>query len=190
MTRLLLLFLAVGACNLGNAQYRNDTKYGMRLGLNVSNLNTDYFQDADSRIAPAVIFFAEIPVSTKLSIVPELGFSALGVKEDRIETMEGNSLDFKTNWLTVGILGQYDINEDFYATAGPQVAFDISSDNEEDYYNTDILAVIGVGYRLSKSFTVDARYGYGFTNIFEGSLETQGFEANNRFLQLSLSYRL
>ncbi|BAO56668.1 porin family protein [Nonlabens marinus] len=191
MKKLLLICIALGVFNFSAAQVRSETTYGIRLGLNYSNLETDYFSDSDSRIAPEVLFFAEIPLGNTFSLVPELGFSALGAKEDSFEAADGDYIDFKTNWLTAGFLAQFHLTDLLYLNAGPKFALNVSDNDDGDYYASDLLGVGGVGFQLTNSFSIDARYGYGFTNIFEGTaLGDQGFEAENRFYQLTVTYKL
>ena len=191
MKKLLLICITLGACNLGASQIRNETTYGIRLGANYSDLETNYFTDAEPRIAPEVIFFAEIPLGNTFALVPEIGFSALGAKEDSFETVDGDYIDFKTNWLTAGFLAQVNLTDFLYLNAGPKFALNVSDNDDGDYYANDLLGVGGLGVQLSNNFSLDARYGYGFTNIFEGTaLGDQGFEAENRFYQLTLTYKM
>ncbi len=191
MKKIILLLLAVCTYSTSEAQVRNETTFGIRIGLNYSDLETDFFEDPDSRIAPEVLFFAEIPLGNTFSFVPEIGFSALGAKENSIDTPDGNTVDFKTNWLTAGFQAQVNITDWLYINAGPKFALNVSENDENDYYDTDLMGVGGLGFRITDGLSIDARYGYGFTNIFEGTnLETRGFEAENRFYQLTVSYRM
>jgi hypothetical protein len=99
-------------------------------------------------------------------------------------------VDFKTNWLHAGFQAQINLTDFLYINAGPKFMLNVSENDEGDYYDTDVMGVGGLGFRLTDSFSIDARYGYGFTNVFEGQLATEGFEAENRFYQLTVSYRM
>lgn len=190
MKQIILLVLITFFTAISVAQVRTETKFGLRLGANYSDLETDFIEDTDSRIAPAVIFFAEIPLGKTFALVPELGFSALGVKADRVPGVNGNADDLKTNYLTGGLLAQLNLTSFLYLNAGGQLALNVSENDDGDYYDGDYMALGGLGIRLSEGFSIDARYGYGFNNVFEGDLGQQGFEAENRYYQLTLSYRM
>ena len=172
------------------AQYRTETKFGIRFGANYSDLETNLLEDPESRIAPAVIFFSEIPLGNTFALVPEIGFSALGAKEDEVEGINGNDDRLKTNYLTGGLLAQVNIARFLYFNVGGQLALNVSENDRGDYYDGDYQAIGGLGIKITNGLSIDARYGYGFNNVFEGDLGAQGFEAENRFYQLTLSYRM
>ncbi len=187
----LILFLTLAiVTSAAYAQVRNQTAYGMRLGANFSTLDTDFIDDPSGRIAPSVTFFAEIPLGSTFALVPEFSFDALGVKENRVIPSNGNAVDLKANWLSGGLLAQINLSNRFYLNLGPKLAINVSENDDGDYYDGDLLGVGGLGYRITDNFSIDARYGYGFTNVFEGQLVSDGFEANQRFFQFTVSYRL
>jgi len=190
MKRIILLLLVVSFSTAAVAQYRSETKFGLRLGANYSTLETDLFEDPESRIGSSVTFFAEIPLGNTFALVPEIGFDALGVKEDAIEPQDGNMVDLKTNWMSAGLLGQINVTRFLYVNAGAKLAINVSENDDNDYYDGDAWATGGLGVRLTDGLSIDARYGYGITNIYEGNLAAQGFEAENRFYQLTISYRM
>ncbi|AZQ44629.1 outer membrane beta-barrel protein [Nonlabens ponticola] len=190
MFKYLLLTTGLLMTFFTTAQVRNETAYGFRLGANYSDLDTDLLDDPDNRIGASVYFFAEIPLGKTFSLIPEIGFDALGVKEDRLILENGNPVDLKVNWASGGLLGQINITDFFYVNAGAKYALNVSENDDGDYYDSDIWATGGIGFRFLDGFSIDARYGYGLTNVFEGSLENQGFNAENRFYQIGISYRL
>ncbi len=190
MKQFILFIALVIAASTCDAQVRNQTQYGMRLGANLSTLDTDLISDPNSRISPSVTFFAEVPLGRTFALVPEISFDGLGVKEDRIIASNGNAVDLKANWLSGGILAQFDITRSIYFNIGPKLAINVSENDDGDYYDGDLMGVGGIGVRIFDGFSVDARYGYGFTNVFEGQLVREGFEAEHRFFQLTISYRL
>ncbi|WP_082438620.1 outer membrane beta-barrel protein [Nonlabens sp. YIK11] len=190
MKHILLLALIASFSMTSIAQIRNETSYGVRLGANYSDLETDLFEDAENRIAPSVTFFAEIPLGNTFSIVPELGFNALGVKEESVTAPDGNEVNFKSNWLNTGVLVQANITRFLYLNVGPKAAVNVSENDDNDYYDYDLMGVGGIGVRITNGLSIDARYGYGFKNIYSSNLEAQGYDAENRFYQLTLSYRM
>ena len=77
MKKLLLLVLVLGYSFYGFSQ---DAKYGVRGGLNSSNLDFDgnSLPDNKHRNGFVIGFFAEFALSNKVSLLPELQFSAEG----------------------------------------------------------------------------------------------------------------
>lgn len=190
MKKIVLLLIVASFTTAAVAQSRFETTYGLRLGANYSDLETDRFEDAENRIAPSVTFFAEIPLGNTFALVPEIGFNGLGIKENAIETPDGNRVEFKTNWLNAGLLAQINVTDFLYVNFGPKGAINISENDNNDYYDYDLMGVGGLGFKFSENLSIDARYGYGFKNIYSTRLEEQGFDAENRFYQLTLSYRM
>jgi hypothetical protein len=124
------------------------------------------------------------------ALVLVIRFSALGVKENSIETAYGNVVNFKANWLHADFKAQVNLTDFIYINARPKFMLNVSENDEGDYYDTDVMGVGGLGFKVTDNFSIDARYCYGFTNVFEGQLATEGFEAENRFYQLTLSNRM
>ncbi|MEN8901679.1 MAG: outer membrane beta-barrel protein, partial [Nonlabens sp.] len=91
--------------------------------------------------------------------------------------------------LQVGVLGNINITKQLFALVGPQVGVNITERDNNDYYNYDVAGVIGIGYMFNENLGIDARYGYGFSNIFDREF-AEIEEANNRWFQLGVSYKM
>lgn len=87
MKKILLSAVAVFTFGLTNAQ---DVSYGVKGGLNLSNLSGD-IEDAKSLFGAHVGAFAEIKITDKFSVQPELLFSMQGAKQEYtyFESFEG-----------------------------------------------------------------------------------------------------
>lgn len=194
MKKILLFLSVVLISGSAFAQYAGDVSYGFRGGLNYSNLSGDGLDDLESRLGFHGAFFADIHMSDKFLISPELGVSALGVNEqysvaDGLTGDAGDDLDAKTNWLQLTLLAKLNLGEKLYVMAGPQAGVNVTQNDNNDYYNYDFAAVAGVGYRFNGSWSVDVRYGFGLSNIYDRGLGDLS-EANNRYFQLGVSYRI
>ncbi|GAK91151.1 hypothetical protein JCM19297_2596 [Nonlabens ulvanivorans] len=186
MKKLLLFIALISIPVMGVAQ--TTASYGFRTGLNYSSLEGDDI-DLDSRIGFHANFFVNIPVSSSFSLVPEIGLSALGAKADEIRLESGDNVELKTNWLQVGVLAKVNLGQKFFLQLGPQVGVNVGERDNNDYYNYDFAAVGGIGYNFSDSFAIDVRYGYGLSNVFDREFGELN-EANNRYFQLGLAYKL
>lgn len=194
MKKYLLLFAVVLLSATSFAQYSGDVSYGVRGGVNYSNLSGDNLEDLESRLGFHASFFADIYMSDKLIISPELGVSALGVNEqytvsDGLTLDPGDDLDAKTNWLQLSLLAKLNLGDKLYIMAGPQAGVNVTQNDNNDYYNYDFAGVGGIGYRFNSSWSVDVRYGFGLSNIYDRGLGDLS-EANNRYFQLGISYSL
>ncbi len=195
MKKYLLLFSVVLLSTSAFAQYVGDVSYGFRGGLNYSNLAGDDLGDLESRLGFHGSFFADIHMSDKFIISPELGVSALGVNEQYTVasplsgTDAGDDIDAKTNWLQLTLLAKLNLGEKLYVMAGPQAGVNVTQNDNNDYYNYDFAAVAGIGYRLNSSWSVDVRYGFGLSNIYDRGLGDLS-EANNRYFQVGVAYRI
>lgn len=189
MKKIVLLIVIVAFTITATAQIEKETKYGFRIGANYSTLEGDNLDNLESRIGMHASFFAEVPLSSRLSLVPELGVSALGVNERELRLSSGDIVEAKTNWLQVTVLAKVNLSEKFYLQLGPQAGVNVTEKDDNDLYNYDFSAVGGVGYMFNENFGVDVRYGYGLSNIYDNAFEVNN-EANNRYFQLGLSYRL
>lgn len=200
-------------------------RYGFRLGLNVSEISnyefdivnvagddpiTAFNSIEEGRFGFTAAFLVEIPLSQKLSFQPEFQFSTQGNK------FEG--LRYDNLQIPLGL--SYNFNK-LFITAGPQAGIKISSSEQsENYSSIDFSAFGAIGYFITESLFVEARFTQGFLEIFEensmirlpfvaerdetiivGEGEDNGNIANgdnflinnsgtNRYFTLSIGYRL
>ncbi len=188
MNKFLLLIVFISVSTISFAQNGENVNYGFRTGLNYSSLEGDNI-DLDSRIGFHANFFANITISDKFSLVPEIGVSALGAKADEIRLESGDNVELKTNWLQVGVLAKIGLGNKLFIQLGPQAGVNVGQRDNNDYYNYDFTAVVGLGYNFNESFAVDVRYGYGLSNVFDREFGELN-EANNRYFQLGFAFKL
>ena len=131
--------------------------------FNVSNSegNTPSIGNAssidESRIGFAAAFFAEFPISEKLSFQPEFGYSAQGNKFE--------SLRYEYLQLPLGLKLNL---KSFFVNAGPQVGLKISAFEQSDNFTSfDFSGFGGIGYQLTDNIFIEARYTIGFAEVFE-----------------------
>lgn len=174
MKKTLLFTILVTSFIYGFSQ---DVKYGIRGGLNISNLD---FKDTpvikhEHRSSIYIGFFATIGLSKTVSLMPELQFSAEGGKE------EVSHLDY----IQAPIFFRFRLSEKVYVGAGPQIGLKVPKEDD----NMETLAfsgVTGIEYKLTHMLFADLRYTYGFTNVFDDNL---GITAKNRNIQLGIGYK-
>ncbi|MCC9071538.1 PorT family protein [Flavobacterium sp. F-65] len=200
MKKITLSIVAVLAFGFANAQ---EVKFGAKAGLNVSTLTGDV-EDVSSKVGFHVGGFAEIKLSDKFSIQPELLYSTQGAKEKTsdfdFDTMEVISTDFtvKLAYINVPVMAKYYVAEKFSLEAGPQIGFLVSAkgkmsggSNEDikDFYKSiDFGVNFGAGYDFTENLSVGARYNLGLSNIAKNE-EGDNSKLKNSVFSLSVGYK-
>jgi len=202
----LFVFLA----HSGTAQ---ETRFGLKGGLNYSSIVGDLTDGFKFRFSGHGGIFLEIDFSEKFKLQPELLYSSQGFQfsTDLASIQTGGSTgdenDFRTNvqlnFITVPILGKFALNDRLDVEFGPQFGFlinqvrkikelDQASNVNIDRKSTvsgdfqlDYGAAVGLGIRLSDDLSVAPRIYVGFRNRPNAQ---QGAQNYNVAFQLSLNY--
>jgi opacity protein-like surface antigen len=210
----ILLSAILLATGFANAQ---EIKFGAKLGLNISNFSGD-LTDAKSLIGAQLGGFAEIKITDKFAVQPELLFSMQGSKTSYSETdvnysYSENSKN-KLNYLNIPVLAKFNVSEKFALLAGPQFGllmsakqdFDISetisgvTDNysesvdAKNFYKSVAMSFnLGAAYSFTDNIFVDVRYNLGLSNISKDFTDEFGdsysADIKNNVIQFSVGYK-
>ena len=170
MKKLLLTAIAVFALGNVNAQ---EVKFGVKAGLNLSNINGDDVSDNNSRFSFHVGGLAEIKLADKFAIQPELVYSVQGTKFD---TGGSDDLVYDLQYVNLPIMFKYYVAEKFSLEAGPQIGFlttakvklgDESEDVKDMFKSTDFGFNLGLGYNITENISAGLRYNLGLSNIVD-----------------------
>ncbi len=187
MKKVMLTAVAVMAFGLSNAQ---DVKFGAKAGLNMSNFGGDV-ENNKMKAGFQVGGFAEIKISEKFAVQPELVFSNLGAKFD----LDGVTATENLNYIAIPVMAKYFVADKFSIEAGPQIGFLMSAKYKEDgesvdtkdgYNSTDFGLNVGVGYDITENIGVGLRYTAGLSNIAKDSGDSK---INNSNIALSVGYK-
>ena len=205
MKKLLLSFIVLTLLLQANAQ-EGDIQFGAKGGLNFATLTGD-LEGLKGRTSFHLGGMAEIPMTEKLSIQPELLFSSQGAKEDN------NSLIF--NYINVPILAKYYVTNELSLEAGPQFGYLLSAnlkydsegddlnpntrsegssntraseteDVKDDIKSFDFGLIIGLGYKMDSGLNFGARYNLGLANA--SNFENSSGKFQNGVFQISVGY--
>ncbi|WP_297868493.1 porin family protein [uncultured Flavobacterium sp.] len=197
--------------------YAQDVKFGAKVGLNISNLSGDV-EDTKSLIGAHLGGFAEISISEKFAIQPELLFSMQGAKseysESDVDYSYSEESKTKLNYLNVPILAKYYVAEKFALLAGPQFGILMSAkedfefsendngitdsgsesiDAKEFYKSLALSFNLGASYSITENFFIDARYNLGLSSIAKDYTDEFGnstsLKINNNVFQFSVGYK-
>ncbi|WP_367182742.1 porin family protein [uncultured Christiangramia sp.] len=185
---------------VSNSFAQESWSFGVKGGVNFSTVTGDYFKDPSHRTAFNVGVLAEIPVANRLSIQPEVLYSAQGydfasIDEDNIFDIDDN-IEYQLDYIQVPVLAKVYVTDGLSVQAGPSFNFNV---NEEiDYSPTEnggdieledqvkdfeIGGAAGLEYKLNSGFFIQGRYTYGFTEVFDGS------DAHNSVWQAGIGYQ-
>jgi opacity protein-like surface antigen len=171
-----IIFLVV-VLSLSFEGFSQSTKYGVRGGYTISNLDYDGTPVLNNKHRNSVYigFLADFRLSRSVSVQPEIQFSGEGAKE------EPTQLDY----LQAPILLKLKLSDKIYLGAGPQVGLKVHK-TDDGIRNMAYSAVGGLEYKLNYALFIDARYTKGFSNIFDENL---GFKATNYTIQVGVGYK-
>jgi len=187
MKKLILSVAAVFAFGFASAQ---EVKFGAKAGVNYSNFSGDV-EGADAKIGFQVGGFAEIGLSEKFFLQPELMYTSLGAKTDFM----GVEVTQTADYIVLPVMAKYYVADAFSLEAGPQIGFLMSSklkaegesvDVKDQLNSTDFGFNIGAGYDFTEKISAGLRYTLGISNIAKDSGDESVQNAN---FALALSYK-
>jgi hypothetical protein len=161
-----------------NAQ-SNVTKFGVKGGVNFSNLYTDNADDENVLTGFNIGLFAKVPVTNSISIQPEVYYTGKGA-EVTYSTPVNGTAQFKLNYIEVPVLLVANVTKNFNVQVGPYAGYLISGKttnkssggtyNFEDNIDTDdfnkIDAGVAAGLGLDlETVSFGVRYNYGLTKV-------------------------
>lgn len=190
----IMLILGLGFILLVPAAAPAQIKFGVRAGLNASNIAFENLPDRRERFGFHAGLFADVPVmSSFMSVQPELSYSIKGTAFEFLGNRQDLKMDYVDFLLPVAFkLGPVDLQ------IGPFASYLIS---KADYtnYNDNALVVdafnkIDAGLTAGLSFNFNklllgVRYNQGFANVSKENAQLLLGEGKNSVGQVSLGYR-
>ena len=173
-----VLFIAAMVLTTTFAAAQEFVYFGAKGGFNFSTFSGDGFSDFDedskARTAYHLGLLAEIPLSSRFSIQPEVLYSAQGYDITEIENSE--DIEFQLDYVTVPILAKFYIVNGLSLEAGPQFGFLVKNEidsaegsvtlDDDNYNNFDLSLGLGASFKFNKLF-IYGRYNAGMTDIYE-----------------------
>lgn len=200
--------------SLINAQQINTNdgiknRFGFKGGLNSATLFADDVDNTKSIAGFNVGLFAKLPLTSFISIQPELYYTTKGADITYNNIFVNGTARFNLNYIELPVLVAINITKNFNVHAGPYAAFLVNGkvsnrsnvslfnfeDNidKSDYNEIDFGLAVGLGVDIG-SLGIGVRYNYGFNTVgkersFAGTDYTFP-DAQNGVLNLYLSLSL
>lgn len=212
----LLTFILLLAFAYSNAQ----TSYGIRIGLNLSDVNVklkdswhQFPDNEESLMGINAGFYASFGISERLAIRPEIQFVQKGHRLKPFAPTDQPGSKINLSYIQVPLIVSFKILEKLYADVGPSIGYKVSSRSESDHFliedymdqfseDFELSILGGLRYSISEKFDISLQYNQGISNITNiGGLyyienpttgQLEGFEyiVRNRTLLLFVSYKL
>jgi hypothetical protein len=171
------------------------TSFGLKGGMTASNMkmsSSGISISLTTKIGFYAGAFAEVRVSEKFAIQPELFYSSMGAKMKASDSGMTASASENLGYINLPILAKYK-SEGFSIFAGPQVSYLLSAkskssqssetvNDKDEYKPIEVSGVLGAGYTLANGFGIDARYQIGLTNLIKDTQGTDATAKNSAFM--------
>ncbi|WP_318640974.1 porin family protein [Flavobacterium ardleyense] len=208
MKKIILSVAAMLTFGFVNAQ---EVEFGVKAGVNIASITGDV-EDVSAKIGFHIGGFAEIKISEKFSVQPELLFSTQGAKSEYTYN-EGGFTEKSTdklnlNYINIPVMAKLYVAEGFSLEAGPQIGFLMSSKTKSDYTITgggmdinesvevdskeftntvDFGLNFGLGYKFTENLSAGARYNLGLSDINK-EVDGEALSVKNSVIQVSIGY--
>ena len=188
MMRKFYLSLGMIIC-LVFAAHAQRTAVGLKAGINFATIDDKGVDDNEFILGYHVGLMINAPIALGVSLQPEVLFS---LKGSGVPSSEDN---LSLMYVEIPIMGKVKLGEVLNLQLGPYVGALINSkkgnDNFGDVLKTfDAGVALGLGVALSDRLSLDGRYTYGLTDVYEKNVPFPIIRSpgGNRVLQLSLGY--
>ena len=202
------LFVCAQSTNV-KAQKTNSQTFGIKGGINFSNLYAKDTEDNKTLTGFNLGLFAKLPFTKTFAIQPELYYTTKGALSTYSSAFISGNFQYNFNYLEVPVLLVVNITDHINLQVGPYLSYLLNGKvknnsnvnpvdfeekiNTEDYNKFDAGIAAGAGVDLG-AVSLGARYTYGLTTvgkerIFAGTPYTTP-DAANMVMSLYVSYSL
>jgi len=187
---LTLLVAMMGMHTVSQAQ----SKFGIRAGLNASNVSFDNLPNRSERFGYHLGVFADVPVlSDFMSIQPELSYSVKGAAFEHLNERRKLNLQYVDFLLPVAFhLSSIDIQvgpfASFLTTTPDYTVFDENRVVIDAFKKYDVGLTAGLSYNFN-NFLFGIRYNQGFVDVTKDNSRPLLGSGKNAVGQASIGFR-
>lgn len=181
MKKILFTSLFLLAITSVFAQGYTTTKYGVRAGVNISNLD---FEPApiDRNLSRNGFYFggfAEFNLTESLWLNTELSWSAEGAKDEQLQA----------DYINLPIQLKLYVGQNLSFGIGPQIGLKTWQSNDA-FETFNFSGVGGFQYTLFEDYFIEARAVYGFTDLLDENIAGPVLEAKQFSIQLGIGIKI
>ena len=158
---------------------------GVKAGVNFASQTGDAFPDQDIDKEGITSFHAglvaELKLFDKFSVQPELLYSTQGATYKNAIQEYKNELGY----ISIPVMAKFYLTDSFSLEVGPQASFLVSEKNDFDLDDAESFEFgvnAGLGFKITKNFFVQGRYGLGLTEASKNA------DIKNSTVQLSAGF--
>lgn len=199
------LYIVLTLLGITSLQAQN-FKYGIKGGLNISNLSVSPEVDwppPSGRPGFHLGGFTKFDLKDNFSILPEILYSTQGTNDQDQDDWQRTRL----NYMNLAAPFRYTLSMNVHFFVGPQLGILMNGEFEEEdkfdgerkFHNathllkgTDLSLITGLGYTLRSGIEFNLRYNFGLTNINDNPADQAFYEPlqniKNRVFQISVGY--
>ncbi|WP_299336885.1 porin family protein [uncultured Psychroserpens sp.] len=176
MKSTVLTFLFIAFTTLSFSQ---EVSYGVRGGLNISNLDFDPDATFTNQHRNGFAFggFVDYGITENFSAYLEIQYSAEGGKADEL----------RADYIQLPIMARFAIGDKFTLGVGPMASLKTWK-NQDGFSTFTFSGVGGVEYMINDELFIDARVHYGLSNILDKDLTD--LEAQNTTFQFGFGIKI
>lgn len=184
-------------------------KFGIKGGVNFSNLYTEDVEDNNVLTGFNLGVFAKLPITQTFAIQPELLYTTKGAELKYNNAFVTGTSTFKLNYLELPVLLVVNLSENFNVHAGPYFAYLIDGEakndsqgtlfdaennlDNDDFNKFDTGLSVGIGYDTDK-IGFGVRYNYGLQKVGKernyNGIDYTYPDGKNSAINLYLSYSI
>ncbi|MFI5193226.1 MAG: porin family protein [Chitinophagales bacterium] len=177
-------------------------KFGIKGGLNLTNLYVDNVSDEHMKAGFNAGIFAKLPVTRGFSIQPELLYSLKGAKDTYNNIVQGSGeYRFNLGYVELPVLAVINLARNFNLQAGGYAAYLVAANvkdvdnqgningatdlNADNFQRFDYGLAGGLAFDI-ENMTIGARYNYGLGNIGKSGSLSGDLTKNSKNAGLSI----
>ncbi|NUY82060.1 PorT family protein [Flavobacterium sp. MAH-1] len=183
---------AIYAQNEADNKTDRSPSFGVKGGVNFSNVIGDDIGDTSSRTNFHVGVVGELPLADIFSLQAEVLYSGQGFKAKNPVLFGADEAVYKLDYINVPVLAKVYITKGLSIEAGPQFGFKVNekvevdgeeSDELENAESFDFAVAGGLTFQTEMGLFATGRYTYGFTDVVEDA------DTRNQVFQIGIGYK-
>lgn len=191
-----ILLVAIALFGFTTMSAQEYVMFGAKGGLNFTNMTSDGFNDNNTRTGFHLGLLAEIPLSDRFSVQPEVLYSTQGT--EATSNLMGSNItgEYQLDYIQVPVIAKFYLIEGLALEVGPsfnflvneEVSVNDSSSNTDFGSGFEFGGALGASYNFRGGFFVAGRYTQGFTDAFDhenwddDAVNNNGFQVGVGFM--------